>query len=280
MTILYHYCSNSSFVSIIRSHEIWASEFTLSNDAMEGKWLRRVVEETLETTDLTFFEQSTALNLYDGMLSNLGAAGICLSENGDLLSQWRAYSENGSGVCIGFQKTAFGDGSGLPSLQRVEYDEARQRSMIQPTIEEIVSVLKAVRSDDDRPMGFLGATHALKRETPGLATAVFKLFPFLYLFKNPAFREEQEWRASIHVVSPPDPRQEETGPGWHLNKMLYRPLKDRIVPYRALPLAQEHLISEVIVGPRNITPLQIVSAALSANGWPKVEVRRSTASYR
>ena len=37
---LYHYCSNDTFLSILRNSELWLSELTLSNDSMEGIWVR------------------------------------------------------------------------------------------------------------------------------------------------------------------------------------------------------------------------------------------------
>jgi hypothetical protein len=43
MTVLYHYCSTSTFVSIISGKSIWLSSLNLSNDTMEGK----LVAETL-----------------------------------------------------------------------------------------------------------------------------------------------------------------------------------------------------------------------------------------
>ena len=41
--ILYHYCSNIAFHSIIENRRIWLSSLSLSNDSMEG----RIVAEIL-----------------------------------------------------------------------------------------------------------------------------------------------------------------------------------------------------------------------------------------
>jgi hypothetical protein len=109
-----------------------------------------------------------------------------------------------------------------------------------------------------------------------LVTAIFTLFPFLYAFKTPAFAEEREWRL-ISLVTP-----SETTDGFALNRMDFRSLTDRIVPYRSVDLEDldTKAILEVVLGPRNITPERVVEAALLRNGWGKIPVRRSSASYR
>jgi hypothetical protein len=39
--ILYHYCSNATFLSIIESNTIRLSDLSLSNDSQEGRWGRQ-----------------------------------------------------------------------------------------------------------------------------------------------------------------------------------------------------------------------------------------------
>lgn len=93
------------------------------------------------------------LRLYDDIFDIYGFAGICLSEEGDLLSQWCAYFENGAGVSIGFNSAAFykepepltapptprtpPPPPPLPPLFRVIYDENIQRRIIAPNVEHI-----------------------------------------------------------------------------------------------------------------------------------------------
>jgi hypothetical protein len=65
MTTLYHYCSNTAFLSIISSREVFASEFTLSNDILEGKWIREVVRQYILEKPLHSIQQSLLLNQID-----------------------------------------------------------------------------------------------------------------------------------------------------------------------------------------------------------------------
>ena len=95
---LYHYCSNTSFIEILRTREIWATELSLSNDRLEGKWLREIFVRSCEDKKLSPGELERTLKNLDFLIEMFGAGGFCLSEEGDLLSQWRGYSENGAGV--------------------------------------------------------------------------------------------------------------------------------------------------------------------------------------
>jgi hypothetical protein len=73
--------------------------------------------------------------------------GFCLSETGDLLSQWRGYADNASGVSIGFRteflsnlKTRIASPTEL-GLSAVNYDPEAVRELITPTYEVIREAL-------------------------------------------------------------------------------------------------------------------------------------------
>src|SRR6202035_5793546 len=104
---LYHYCSNASFLSIVSTKEIWAFDFSLSNDLLEGKWIREVFSQYCVEKKVSTRDQLTLLQHFDGLMSLSGGAGFCMSEEGDLLSQWRAYADDGIGISIGFNKDYF-----------------------------------------------------------------------------------------------------------------------------------------------------------------------------
>lgn len=135
MELLYHYCSTETLVSIVTNRTIRLSSLTLSNDSQEGLlildiFLQLAKEAGLSGGDLSRFENSlrTAYDLFDGH-------GFCLSEQGDLLSQWRGYADDGRGVCIGFNKPYLEKlGSSLRetgkrnfSLKKLIYDKDGQK---------------------------------------------------------------------------------------------------------------------------------------------------------
>ncbi|WP_346867458.1 DUF2971 domain-containing protein [Clostridium sp. UBA1353] len=106
------------FIAIISNKSLRLCDLSKTNDYMERKWILNNLEDSL----IKAFEKNEIfINLkedycYDkgihnrlafilDMLKHYVESSIyitCFSRNGDLLSQWRAYGDNGKGVSIGF----------------------------------------------------------------------------------------------------------------------------------------------------------------------------------
>lgn len=284
---LYHYCPNSSFVSIIANKTLHLSEFTLSNDVLEGRWIKQVFADYGMQKKVSALDIEGIKGHLDTMLSYAGAAGFCMSEADDMLSQWRGYANDGAGVSIGFSSKYFdalkdlrvkrNDEFGVV-LRKVEYDASKQQRTIS---EQADLIFECVSDGALHPPTLLSSDDSKARyqkRFPEMLDHIFQLMPYLYAMKNPAFAEEREWRLISHLffssggVVPND-----------LNRMDFRALVDRIVPYRAVKLEQlenEQPIVSVTLGPKNLTPVSIAKGVLEKHGWPQVEVRKSKASYR
>jgi len=63
---------------------------------------------------------------------------------------------------------------------------------------------------------------------------------------------------------------------------LFRSRNDRLIPYRQYELKKltSESISEVIIGPKNVTPEIFVEMFLRQNGFNNVKISRSAATYR
>ena len=92
----------------------------------------------------------------------------------------------------------------------------------------------------------------------------------LFRLKNPAFREEAEWRLISHLFNELEDECE------------FRISAERLIPFRSIALKNLDIpaIREVILGPKNITPEFVVSKFLEKNGFVGVTVKRSSATYR
>lgn len=283
---LYHYCSNATLLSILSTQEIWASEFSLANDRMEGKWIREVFSQYCSDKGVLSADQDRLLNHLDFVIASAGGAGFCMSEEGDLLSQWRAYSDGSAGVSIGFSKQYFEELGSLrrdrnddfsASLARVEYDVGKQKLLIAEHLDEI---LKFVAQGALRRPNLLTPDNEAKEwrdrfVSMGLRFIFF--FFYIYHLKNPAFSEEREWRIISYLV-----RHPHHGKFDQIAKMDFRALPDRVVPFTRIKLEQLSCpsIVEIVLGPRNITPIEVISGLLEKYGWSNVNVRKSSASYR
>jgi hypothetical protein len=102
--LIYHYCPPSSFVEIVRSRTIWMSASYALNDISERSWgysiFGKVTDRLRETVGVDFVDQITR-PVAVGYLHAMQMIG-CFSLDGDMLSQWRAYAQDGEGFAIGF----------------------------------------------------------------------------------------------------------------------------------------------------------------------------------
>jgi Protein of unknown function (DUF2971) len=284
---LYHYCSTEAFVSIVRSRSLRLSSLRLSNDTMEGRLvnatiMRLAMRDDLDAAARESLQESLAFmeRFFDGL-------GFCLSEDGDLLSQWRGYADDARGVSIGFARpylSSLADSSRGQSqsgfaLYEVEYDPSEHEALVEPTYRELRKLMDAgafkMRGswsllDTRTPEEVAADDKTIEQVHNALFRKVLGLFPRLYELKASAFREEREWRlVSIFTDTTSDECE-------------FRAAKGRVIPYRTFSLESLSTapIVEVVVGPRHETPPDVVKSLLRQAGFGEASVRRSEATYR
>ncbi len=196
------------------------------------------------------------------------ALGICFSEESDLLSQWRAYSDDATGFSVTFNREmlqrryARADFLASPALIQIAYGAAHS-----PQVARADQWLRLAFFDDAADCQIdNNVTQFLEAEfSSDLSQRRRLAAALLFSIKSPAFCEEKEWRI-LHYSSLNALRNVE-----------FREHKTVISPYVRLPFEREAIIG-VTLGPCNDTPEDVVEALLKANGvhaW----VRKSAASY-
>lgn len=287
MEILYHYCSTAAFHAIAQSHSVWLSSLSLTKDTTEGNIVANAItrlagKESLDQQSVQKLQK--AIEVFEEIFDGLG---FCLSEDGDLLSQWRGYAANATGIAIGFSaeyltefsKESLGRDAPGFSLQKAEYEPSAHETRVEPTYRE---VRKLIDDGVFRSPSILGlainpkykdpeqANTAASQARVKLPSTLLSLFPELYRLKAYAFREEREWRLISHLIKAGEDR------------CSHRVVHDRIVPYREIKFTglQSKPIVEVILGPKHATPPKLVENFLKQNQYGVVRVRRSEASYR
>lgn len=283
--ILYHYCDAVAFESILRTGEIWLSPFRHSNDTTEGSIARTVFRAVARSSQISnetidrFFEQMDEISPF------IDCYGLCLSEKGDLLSQWRGYANDGAGFAIGFNADALSflppsemEPNGLspylanPKLHQVAYTKKTQRETLKPWFESMqqllkdahsIKTLKAINASDQLAM----ARAAQAKEI--LSNSLWAHWDYLFRIKHAAFSEEREWRLVASAIT--------------IGTYKFRPGKYGIIPYLTYKVPSkihdENTIVEVIAGPRNTTPDYVIQMMLTQSGYGG-GVRRSGATYR
>jgi len=285
---LYHYCSNEAFHSIISNKKIRLSSLSLSNDSMEGKILEKELLKIAEEDGLTNDQIEGLKSSISSLTSKIDGLGFCLSEEKDLLSQWRGYACDGHGVSIGFSKKYLELRSEFtkndPAALRITLGHVLYGDFafgLKPVYKEIKEHIDKGAYSKPR-FGSLIAPKTeeeVKKEQEEILekhTAIFKILisisGALYYLKSNAFKEEFEWRLISLFYNIPDMDPE---------PCLFQPSLNKIKPYRPCELIDLKLnpIEEIVLGPKNSTPVHVIESFLKQNNFINVKVSKSKASY-
>jgi hypothetical protein len=286
--ILYHYCSTEAFHSIISGRSLRLSGLSFSNDYLEGKLARQLIGDLCDQSGFDAYQKKRVEDLLTLIDQYFDGHGFCLSEDGDVLSQWRGYANNGNGISIGFSTkylekivdTKFDQISSLLSLSKVLYRKEEHMQIIQPIFDKVHRV---VNDPDFRDMtlgGLLSIASSdylnqkkKKTEAKGqeLVSVISKLMPKMFILKSNAFAEEVEWRLIQSGVSRGDDHSD------------YMPALTTLIPYQSIDLDVIEgfpPITKIFLGPKHTTPIPIVKAFLIKHGFGNVPICTSVASYR
>ncbi|MEE9205724.1 MAG: DUF2971 domain-containing protein [Acidimicrobiia bacterium] len=274
--LLYHYTNVTGLIGICSSRSLWATNLRFVNDAKElthaWKLMRDVLAEARAQAKVP-----AQLELIDEIERRTSAqwAGYpdfysaSFSVNGDLLSQWRGYGSSGGRYAIGF------DAAGLvrpPSpypqperfFNRVIYDEATQLRFLRDAADAMLALFATVD-----PIG-----SDLTESRARVFSAIGELVGFAFSFKDPAWSEEQEWRA-VYVV-----------PDGELEGVRFRPSGGVAVPYVSLEMGTDPggrlPIREIVQGPRvdPDTAIRSLELLLASTGYSDVDITVSSVPLR
>lgn len=274
--VLYHYCSTETFISIVRNRCIWLSDINTMNDFSEHHWAyeRFVEAANLERDRLSrrFFDELDAV--LSETQTNIIPFVSSFSTDGDVLSQWRAYADDGKGVSIGFDAKKI-ERLSVRSSQ-IEYDKEKQVAHFRAHLLELFEIYSRL-PDAERPKFLVNEGAHM-----GVDFSCFKI---------PAFAEEREVRIIRALnVSASDGKKfiyDAGGTGEDKLSRKKLPVKFRsragqIVCYLEMPLGGlgDNFITEVIIGPKNDTSGPEINTLLHANGMKMATILKSEASYR
>lgn len=188
----YYYCSINTFLNIIKNREIYLSDPLKMNDSSEIKWyLNKLDEEQKNHTDSIFDKMKKRSGLefsYKELSDTLDSYGqnsiyiSCFSEEPDLLSQWRAYADDGRGVAIGFILENLAEYYNF-LLEKIIYTDKVVYNSLENDVEVVSDQIGTVISE-----GKITSNDEMIR------LFIHELVPVLAKYKNPAFQEEKEYR--------------------------------------------------------------------------------------
>ncbi len=198
----YYYCSLSTFLNIIKNQQIYLSDPLKMNDKLEIKWyLDRLKNEELnsnkfEPSILDRLRNRSQLNFtFEQLVEILDSRGqhstyiSCFSKKPDILSQWRAYADDGKGVSIGFNLKKLAGADNL-LVNEVIYTNKFNDDVNESDIECVADTIQTVIRENK-----------IVEESEIIEVFLHELIPELLKYKNPAFKEEKEIRL-IYLSDP------------------------------------------------------------------------------
>jgi hypothetical protein len=279
---LFHYTNSTGFLGIVQARCVWATHYRHLNDAQELSSGTAMIQEV--ATELS---SDTALHpAYNGLFRDLAEHHgrlpldswyepyiASFSEDGNQLSQWRAYGDNGAGVSLGISLEASIELPATPKLAvailQCVYDEAAFRKLVRLTFLKIASQLEAYIKAYATSQSDVDAFVRL-----ALTITMQHIALLAPRYKSKWFREEKEWR--MITFARVDKEEELTK---------YRTARWGLVPFLEIPLAPVNSLiplNEVYIGPTQDAARGVKSAEmfLKHRGYLSAVVTESGIPFR
>lgn len=296
--VLYQYTDVQGLEGIFSNRSLWATHYAYLNDKAEVLYTARLAAEMLgvlggavgEMPSEPGLDPRRTLGLFldalrDRLVPFASPYVACFSDQGDLLSQWRAYGRNGLGFAVGIDPKAILDPNRPPNgdapflFRKVVYDRAEQEQVIRELFDTLSALLlRKTRGLDEQSEAF---HRTLNEAVSAVQVGLGVLSPF---YKHPAFSEEREWRL-VHDGPPKHLTGEDGDEIVDHESYDVRIVGDRLVPYRTLSIgtATSHPFKEIVVGPRHDFESTRNALRLALLKWKvkdPIQITPSTAPYR
>lgn len=194
--IVYHYCSLETFISIIKNSTIRLSHVTKSNDVEELKYIIPFLKIALKKSikyynELEEFEYSLDPEMADRVVDayfNDDSREVyvcCFSETTELVDQWARYADQSKGVAIGFST------DNLVKLQTLNTNYAFGKIIYDAKY--VITELCDIIDEEYQNKKTINALNITTYENV-INNIVKTILEYSSLYKNPAFKQEREWR--------------------------------------------------------------------------------------
>ena len=175
--LIYHYTSMNALSEILGSKYFWMTDYKYLNDPSEFRYSSAIINACLDKhmTEPAIANIRQKLQFF--LEYDMGPCIVAFSADPDSLYQWRAYGDDGNGICIGIKPPI----PYIRNLSRVIYDKTEQSDIVEQWIKRYVDTCNRYPTDsltsDNR-------AHHLYMILVELKTR----------FKYSAYSIEKEWR--------------------------------------------------------------------------------------
>jgi hypothetical protein len=256
---------------------------------MEGKLLPAALDLLMNEDGLELQVARKIQRMMQNLSEMVSCLGFCLSQNGDILSQWRGYANDAEGISVGFSSNYLkwlyenSKVSNFESLilSRVKYSPKEHTEIISDFYRKLKAHAengafndtgRTTLFDDRSVQEIEEKDSAIRKEEAKAAEEFVDVIRHLFSFKSEAFKEEAEWRLMSFMFKGIDEKTCD-----------FRISRGQIIPFRVLNLkeaVERDAIVEIVIGPKNRTPRDVIANLLAKHGFEKIEIRASAATYR
>lgn len=314
--LVYHYCDNYKMANILSGKTLRMSDITKSNDYEEVKMFFPGILDAIEDEyrkdefSLQYMGSTNRDALgklldweYDILRYEFDRGGVtnfvvCFCEDGDVLSQWRGYADNGKGCSLRFSVKELEDYcntyKGISRFEQVDYKTVKEINVT--IVEEALKVLNELR----------GLRNWIVENLPSLnGEKTDKMFQYYFhqmissvlmsslKYKNETFKEEQEWRLffsqQIYKYAKWIYGDEEIETIVYddmlkviKNRIEFNVTSDDLIPFYPIKFMEisPNPIKQVIVGPQNKIMEKDFSLYMASKKLNDIDFRYSRISYR
>lgn len=315
--VIFHYCDNHKMANILASKTLRMSDITKSNDYWEVKYFFPYILDALQdeymanpfTLKYKDKGDKTAFNYllqkeYDFLDYEFSKGGVanfvvCFCEEGDMLSQWRGYANDGRGCSLGFSiselKNYCSKNNDAITLERVEYKTPQEMDEI--IIEKAKKILDELKGMRKYIKEFIHVANTEEKVDDMLSFFFHQMIVNVLMsslkYKDTAFKEEKEWRIYFkqqiykspeHIFSD----EEDDYMFWDSAIQLVRNKVDFNITDNDLiafyPISFKDIssnpVKKVIAGPKNNILLRDFSLYIKSKKLPEIDFRHSNIAYK
>jgi hypothetical protein len=271
MALIYHYCSPQTFLQIIENKCIWLSSTNNMNDYSEGAWVKNAFNKAVHDLKPLFGIEWVIQTLQNYDDIDLKKYICCFSKDGDSLSQWRAYAQDGEGVSIGIEEDELGINEHSLTANRDPRKSLAIKEISYVDEDCIYNEMLMYAKENISPDGFYkGTAYTFAKYCVDKAAIV----------KNPAFIEEKEKRLIFSYAEGFGYLTDDFDSGNNaLGELKFRVSNGYLTNHFEYILPTES-IKEIYIGPKNKFSTYDLELFLRHKSLWDVEVKSSSATYR
>lgn len=201
--VLYHYTTADGLLGIINSRSFWMTNLRYMNDLSEVQYAEELIRNVLAERAAQYTSSEIVSqffirisNTFSPFTHGLDVFATSFCEDGNLLSQWRAYGDRGGGYALGldfFHLLRFL--SKRCALRKVIYRKEQQIAIISEVVDQFCSTISQLT--EHQSIALADSDNTL----PSLCQQFNNIMgEFIFCLKHPDFEQEQEWRL-VHACS-------------------------------------------------------------------------------